>query len=230
MKNSKSINSANRMALAIAASSAVLAFCSGVAAGPALAWEKPAQAHNAQIQNKAPGQLILAEAETHHEGQMAHEGEHAAMTSTAIKVEKAWTRVAPPGSKVAGGFVTLTNTGKSEDRLIGGSFDLAGRVEVHQMSMTNGVMRMKPVAGGLKLAPGATVELKPGSYHLMFLGLKGSPKLGEPVKGTLKFEKAGDVAVSFAVAPLGSKTMDGAAGKSGSGHSGHDMHGSEHNH
>lgn len=207
----------------IIAGSAVLAMSAVVATGAAQACEKQVNADDVHSQVQRSKPIVLAESTSHEAGHMSHGSDHSGMAN-GLKVEKAWTRVTPPGAKVAGGFVTVTNTGDSEDLLIGGAFDLAGRVEVHEMAVTDGVMRMKQLEGGLKIAPGATVELKPGSYHLMFLDLKASPELGKPVNGVLKFEKAGDVAVSFAVAPLGSKTMDGNSG------SGHDMHGSGHNH
>lgn len=151
----------------------------------------------------------------------AEEAAHA----NALMIDKAWTRATPPGAKVAGGFVTIMNHGKEADRLTGGSFALSKRVEVHEMTMTDGVMRMNEVKGGIEIAPGATVELKPGGYHLMFMELTDQPQQSEPVKGTLHFEKAGDVAVEFAVAPIGTKTFDGAGGNMPAGHEhgGHDM-------
>lgn len=155
--------------------------------------------------------------------------EDAKHTHSGVMIEKAWTRATPPGAKVAGGFVTIMNHGKEADRLIGGSFALSQRVEVHEMTMTEGVMRMNEVKGGLEIAPGATVELKPGGYHLMFMELGGEPKVGTPVKGTLQFEKAGEVAVEFAVAPLGAKSLHGKGGDmpTGQDHGGHEM---KHNH
>jgi len=63
------------------------------------------------------------------------------------------------------------------------------------MSMDQGVMKMRLVAGGLEIKPGETVELKPDSYHLMFIGLKQPLKKGEHVDGTLQFEKSGTVQV-----------------------------------
>ena len=74
------------------------------------------------------------------------------------------------------------------------------------MRVDGDVMRMKPVEGGLEIGPGATVELKPGGYHLMFMDLKQPLKEGETIKGTLVFEKAGSVAVEYAV-----RGMSGAA-------------------
>lgn len=139
-----------------------------------------------------------------------------------IEISRPWTRATPPGAKVAGGFLTLKNTGKDADRLIGGTFALSKRVEIHEMKVEDGIMRMKELADGLEIAPGASVELKPGSYHVMFMGLTGSPKVGTPVSGTLKFAKGGEVAVDFAVAPIGAKSIGGEAGKAdGHGAMGH---------
>ena len=98
---------------------------------------------------------------------------------------------------------SITNAGPTPDRLVGGSFPLAAKVEVHEMRMEGDVMRMKPVEGGLEIGPGATVELKPGGYHLMFMDLKEPLKEGETIKGTLVFEKAGSVAVEYAVRGMG---------------------------
>lgn len=149
-----------------------------------------------------------------------------------LKIKHPWTRATPPGAKVAGGFVSVTNNGKQADRLTGGSFELSNSVEVHEMTMTDGVMRMHEVEGGIEIAPGATVELKPGGYHLMFMDLSGEPKEGTTVKGTLKFQNAGEVAVEFAVAPIGAKSHSDNQGGSaaGSGHEGNGGHEMKHNH
>lgn len=114
-----------------------------------------------------------------------------------------WTRATPGGASVAGGFVRITNNGKAADRLVGGSSVASGRFEVHEMTMNDGVMRMRPVIGGLEIKPGATLELKPGSYHVMFMELKQQFKEGEGVKATLEFEKAGKVDITFRVGGLG---------------------------
>lgn len=141
-----------------------------------------------------------------------------------LKITQAWTRVTPPGAKVAGGFMTITNTGTESDRLIGGSAVIAGHLEVHEMSMENGIMKMQELGNGLEIKPGATVVLKPGSYHVMFMDLKSSPAQGTPVKGTLKFEKAGEVEIAYDVAPLGAKSVDGQGDAGGMKHGGHHGH------
>lgn len=121
----------------------------------------------------------------------------------ALTVAQPWMRATPAGAKVAGGYVRITNTGATPDRLIAASIPLAGRGEVHEMATVGGVMTMNEVAGGLAIPPGATVELKPGGYHLMFMDLASGPKAGETVRGTLTFERAGRVDVTFRVSPVG---------------------------
>ncbi len=94
------------------------------------------------------------------------------VTAGSLKISAPWTRATPKGASVGGGYLKITNTGTTPDRLIGGSTDVASRFEVHEMSMDNGVMKMRPVAGGIEIKPGQTVEFKPGGYHVMFVGLK----------------------------------------------------------
>lgn len=116
-----------------------------------------------------------------------------------ITVEQPWARATPAGAKVGGGYLRVTNTGPEPDRLTGGTFPIADKVEVHEMSMVNDIMRMKQVPDGLEIEPGASVELKPGGTHLMFLGLREGLSEGQVLKGTLIFEKAGPVEVTYQV-------------------------------
>ncbi len=121
----------------------------------------------------------------------------------ALQIEAPWLRATPGGAKVAAGYLRITNTGSEPDRLTGATMPLAGRGEVHEMSMQNGVMKMRGLEGGLTIEPGKSVELKPGGYHLMFLDMKGALKQGETEQVTLTFEKAGSVTVPFPVQGVG---------------------------
>jgi copper(I)-binding protein len=112
-------------------------------------------------------------------------------------------RAMVPGARVGGGYLKLTNNGSADDRLIGIVCDRAMSSEVHQMSVSNGVMTMRPVSGGLAIPAGQTVELKPGGYHIMFKDVAQPFKEGEMIKATLTFEKAGSVDVDFAVGSAG---------------------------
>ena len=129
-----------------------------------------------------------------------------------IKIEQPWTRATPGGAKVAGGFLKITNTGTAPDRLVSATADVAGVVELHEMQMVDGVMKMRALGSGVELPPGKTVELKPGGYHIMFIDLKKPIVQAKPVAAKLVFEKAGTVDIEFAVAPIGAKSPSGGAG------------------
>jgi periplasmic copper chaperone A len=135
-----------------------------------------------------------------------------------LDISNPWSRATPKGSSVAAGYVKITNSGSAPDRLIGGSSDVASKFEVHEMRMENGVAKMRPVTGGLEIKPGETVELKPGSFHIMFVGLKKPLSAGDHFKGTLVFEKAGTVNVDYDVRAMGSEGGGAMPGMKMHGH------------
>ncbi len=122
-----------------------------------------------------------------------------------LTIESPWMRATPGGATVAGGYLRITNGGAEPDRLVAASIPLAARGEVHEMSVEAGIMKMRPVEGGIAIPPGGTVELKPGGYHLMFMDLSAGLKEGETVPTRLTFERAGSVTVPFAVGSLGAR-------------------------
>jgi periplasmic copper chaperone A len=121
-------------------------------------------------------------------------------------------RATPKGAKTGSGYLTIENKGSMPDRLIGGSADVAGKVEMHEMAMSDGVMKMRPLEKGLVIEPGKTVKLAPGGYHLMLMDLKSPLKQGEKLPITLEFEQAGKVTVSFDVEGVGAQEPGGASG------------------
>ena len=129
-----------------------------------------------------------------------------------LVITQAWSRATPGGAKVGGGYLTIENKGTTPDRLIGGSADVAAKVQVHEMSMNNGVMTMRPVEEGLVIEPGKTVKLAPAGYHLMIMDLKSPLKQGDKVPVTLEFEKAGKVAVTLDVEGIGAQGPGGGDG------------------
>lgn len=135
-----------------------------------------------------------------------------------LVISQAWSRATPGGAKIAGGYLTIENKGAAPDRLIGGSAEIAGKFEVHEMAMNNGVMTMRPLDKGLAIEPGKTVKLAPGGYHVMLMDLKGPLKQGEKVPVTLEFEKAGRVKLSFEVQGVGAQAP--AGGDHSGGHMG----------
>lgn len=122
-----------------------------------------------------------------------------------LTVTGAWTRATPPKAKAGGGFVAVTNNGSESDRLVAVTSDAAGKVELHEMSVVDGIMKMREMKDGIEIPAGETVTLQPGGLHIMFMGLKDGFEEGTTVPVVLTFEKAGDLAVELPVAKMGAK-------------------------
>jgi copper(I)-binding protein len=122
----------------------------------------------------------------------------------ALEIAHPWVRATPPTAKAGGGFLVVTNKGTTADRLVSASSGASQQVEIHEMKMDGSVMRMRELADGLEIPAGASVTLKPGGYHIMFMELKAPFTKGNKVPVTLVFEKAGKVDVEFAVQDMGS--------------------------
>jgi periplasmic copper chaperone A len=116
-----------------------------------------------------------------------------------LDIKHPWAKATLPGQPVAGGFMKITNNGSEPDRLLKVTSGVSNMIQVHEMKVEDGVMKMGELPDGLEIAPGATVELKPGGLHVMFMGIKAPFKEGESVKATLTFEKAGTIEVEFKV-------------------------------
>jgi uncharacterized protein YcnI len=173
--------------------------------------EVPAPGQDAhQLASPAPGLRLLP-------GRQKVAATGATYKVGALVIEAPWARATPRGARVGGAYMKITNTGPEIDRLTGGTVPIAGTVEVHEMSMTDNVMRMRRLDAGLEIKPGETVELKPGGYHIMLMDLRQALVQGDALKGTLVFEKAGTVHVEYKVAPLGAQGQ-GAAGAGGHSH------------
>jgi periplasmic copper chaperone A len=116
-----------------------------------------------------------------------------------IEVKGGWIRTPPPSAPTAAAYATITNRGIASDRLMGAVSPAAASVGLHQDTKVGGIMRMRPVTGGLPLGASATITLAPNGYHLMLTGLKTPLKVGQHVRIVLRFQRAGNVAADFVV-------------------------------
>ena len=105
-----------------------------------------------------------------------------------VEVKDAWVRTSVQGQKATGAFMKITS--KDGAKLVGVSSSAAGVAEVHEMKMEGDVMKMRAVPGGLDIPAGKTVELKPGSYHVMLMDLKAALVKDSSVPLTLVFKDA----------------------------------------
>lgn len=116
-----------------------------------------------------------------------------------LQINDPYTRTTPPMVAVAGGFMTVTNNGTEVDTFLGGSAGFVEAVEIHEMAMIDGIMKMRRLENGLQIAPNETVELEPGGYHLMLIKPSEPMKEGDKHKITLSFKQAGDIEVELEV-------------------------------
>jgi copper(I)-binding protein len=119
----------------------------------------------------------------------------------ALEMHKPWARSSshPLPNDVAGAFLSIRNNGPADDRLIAASSPLAERIEVCGIKVVGADIDMRPLANGVAVPAGNTTILKPRGYHLLLLGVKTPLAKGSTLPVTLTFEKAGAVAVEFAV-------------------------------
>ena len=116
-----------------------------------------------------------------------------------LVINKVHTFETPPGAQTAGGYMTITNNGTEDDTLVSGTSSFANVTQVHEMKMENNVMKMRHLETGLAIPAGATVELSPGGYHMMFMQLTQALKDGDSLAASLTFSKAGELSVDFQV-------------------------------
>jgi len=138
-----------------------------------------------------------------------------------VAVSDAWVRATVPGQQATGMFATLTAT--QDSKLVGGSSPAADTVEVHEMKMDGDVMKMRAIAS-LPLPAGQAVSLKPGSYHVMLLGLKKPLSDGSTVPIKLVIEDAQKKQAAIEVKVPVKKMAPAKGADHGHGHHGHGDH------
>lgn len=126
-----------------------------------------------------------------------------ANSGESIRVTHAWARATAPGQTVGAGYLTLDNLSRTEDRLIAITSPVAREAQLHNMTMDGGVMRMRPIEGGLLIPAGGRVTLEPGGVHLMFVALNAPLVSGTTFPVILRFAHAGELRTEFRVEPIG---------------------------
>lgn len=151
-----------------------------------------------------------------------------AQASSNVTVKDAWVRATVAQQKATGAFMQLT--AKTDTKVVSVSSPAAGVVEIHEMAMENDVMKMRAVPA-LELPAGKTVELKPGSYHMMLLDLKAPVKEGDLVSVSLVLEgKDGQRETVEVKAPVRALNAKMSKGDGQGAHGAHGAHGAGHKH
>jgi len=119
----------------------------------------------------------------------------------ALEMHKPWARSSsyPLSNNSAGAFLSIANKGPDDDRLVAASSPRADHIELHGIRVVGADIEMRPLTNGVAIPAGSTASLKPRGYHLLLFGVKLPLAKGSTLPITLTFEKAGAVAVDFAV-------------------------------
>lgn len=119
-----------------------------------------------------------------------------------ISVSGAFARATAGRARAGGGYMIIKNAGAA-DTLIDAASDVAARTELHTHIRDGDIMRMRKVEDGIPVPAKGMVEMKPGGYHIMFMGLKAPLKKGQSFPLELTFEKAGKVTTSVQIGSIG---------------------------
>lgn len=112
-----------------------------------------------------------------------------------ITVNNAWVRPVAGEAASTAFYMTISNDGSEPDQLVGARSTSCGAIEIHMTTIQDDVTQMSPVAGGLPITPGATIELGPGALHIMCIDVIGPLTTGATAEITLEFSAAGEIAV-----------------------------------
>ncbi len=115
-----------------------------------------------------------------------------------VQIDHPWARPLPAISKIGAVYMTIKNSGVKNDSLVSGSSPVSERVELHTHIHENGMMMMRPVEK-IEVPAGGEAALAPGGAHLMLIGLNSPMTEGKEFPLTLRFEHAGEIALTVKV-------------------------------
>lgn len=150
---------------------------------------------------------ITAQEHHQHNAGAAHQG---------VSIASAWSRAMPPTAPNGAAYFELTNQAEEPERILGAVTDIAETVELHNHVHADGLMRMERV-DVVEVAAQGSVQFKPGSYHVMLLGLKQPLVAGERFSLTVELEKAGAITTDVEIL----REAPGSESSAGHGHSHH---------
>ena len=145
-------------------------------------------------------------------GPAAAHGDHKRGEEGHIHAVYPFAYATPGGAKAGGAYISLENSGPA-DRLLAARAGISARVEIHEHLTEDGVMKMREVPA-IDLPEGGMIEMKPGGYHVMFMGLSAPLAKGSTIPVTLVFESGAELVVEVPVIERGETPADGHSGHS----------------
>ena len=128
--------------------------------------------------------------------------ERSVLAEPTIEIDQAWAKATPPKATVGAIYLTMRNRSDADDRLVGVDSSVSERVEVHRVTVENGVTNMQRIIDGVELPPGGEVRFEPGGFHLMLIGLTAPLVEGQTIILDLEFERSGTVTAEIGVGSI----------------------------
>ncbi len=116
-----------------------------------------------------------------------------------LTISHVWARPAAQSQKVGAAYFSIKNGGAEAEKLLSAESPVAEKTMLHEMTMDNGVMKMRMIMDGAEIPAGGVLEFKPGGSHIMLVGLKQTLSEGQTIPLTLTFAKAGAIKVEAKV-------------------------------
>jgi copper(I)-binding protein len=144
--------------------------------------------------------------------------------SGSLTINQPWARPTIGKAPNSAAYLKITNHGGAPDTLIGVKSDVAKRVELHTVKKDGDIMKMRAVKDGITVAAHKSVELKPGGYHIMLIGLSRKLNDGDIFELSLQFKMQGEVPVKVKIQKMGSMDSGAMKGDHDHGAHGHGKH------
>ena len=125
-----------------------------------------------------------------------------------VLIRDGWVQEGPPSQTITAAYMTIENQTGAAISLRSANTEVAQTVELHQMELVDGMMKMHRVRT-IDIPAGGTAELKPGGYHLMVIGLKRELKDGDKVTITLEFSSDLRKTITIPVKPRSAMVKEG---------------------
>ncbi len=124
-----------------------------------------------------------------------------------ILVQKPWSRASIMKARPSVAYLTIVNRGQRLDRLLAASSPIAGKVIIHESTMSNGIMSMRH-RNSLTIHSGKSVVLKPGGLHLMLSQLTKPLREGDRFELKLRFQRAGTITICVPVLAISAQRAE----------------------
>jgi len=120
------------------------------------------------------------------------------VAASSIAVEDAYIRETIPGTSISSAYMTIVNSSDKNIKLLGAVSNISKRIEIHEHTMTDGMMRMRQ-RPNIEIVAKSNVVLQPSGYHLMIFDLKQPLKQGQNATITLQFSNDASVEVKLPI-------------------------------